>query len=80
MGQGPSKGVGRALAQERLRARTGGDNFVASLVEQEICARAHGFVGSRYSTWTDTVRGQRGHAGRRENTFTFEDLWVQGIR
>ena len=67
-------------AQAQLHARTSSDNFVSSLVEQEVCARAKGFVGSKYSTWTDTVRGMRAQAGRRAWTFTFEELWSEGVR
>jgi hypothetical protein len=67
-------------AQERLRERTAADNFVASLVEQQLCADATGFVGSKYSTWTDTVRGMRAHARRGARTFSFEELWADGVR
>ena len=67
-------------AQDQLRARAGGDNFLASLIEQEICARAEGFVGSKYSTWTDTVKGLRAQASAtRHATFTFEELWAEGV-
>ena len=66
-------------AQKLLLQSAGQDDFLASLIEQEICARARGFVGSKYSTWTDTVRGLRARA-RRRSTFTFEELWSQGIR
>lgn len=66
-------------AQQVLRDRLASDNFVASLVEQEICIQANGFVGSKYSTWTDTVLGSRLYASKL-HAYTFEDLWVQGIR
>ena len=64
--------------QKQLLQRTGHDNFFASLVEQELCARAKGFVGSKYSTWTDTVRGMRSHSGRAAS-LSFEELWVKGL-
>ena len=65
--------------QQVLRERVSSDNFVASLVEQEVCARAKGFVGSKYSTWTDTVKGFRQHAAM-EHTYSFEELWAEGVR
>ena len=46
-------------AQKLLHDTVGNDNFVSSLVEQEIASRAAAFVGSKYSTWTDTVLGLR---------------------
>ena len=55
------------------------DNFVASLVEQEVCSRAAAFIGSKYSTWTDTVKGLRTHA-KKSDTSSFEELWASGIR
>jgi len=73
-------GVKLVCAQEQLRQFTSDDNFVASLLEQEICAKARSFVGSKYSTWTDTVRGLRAHAGKRAWTFSFEELWALGVR
>ena len=65
-------------SQPALLQRASHDNFVASLIEQELCARASGFVGSKYSTWTDTVRGMRSQRGRSAQTSSFEDLWSQG--
>mgnify|MGYP006144550383 CR=1 FL=1 len=65
--------------QGQLLHFSDGDNFVASLVEQELCAGAHAFIGSKYSTWTDTVRGVRAREGRSATTFSFEDLWASGI-
>ena len=63
------------------RRFSGRDNFVASLVEQEVCSNAFGFVGSRYSTWTDTVKGVRLRAERPEGTtLSFEELWAEGVR
>lgn len=66
-------------AQQELSSRVASDNFVASLVEQDICVRAHTFVGSKYSTWTDTVLGFRAHASERP-AYTFEELWAKGVR
>ena len=74
-----AKGVHLWCEQSRLAELTGHDHFVASLVEQEVCARAQAFVGSKYSTWTDTVNGMRSHA-KRGDTFSFEDLFASGIR
>ena len=75
-----ARGVEIVCAQEQLWQRTGLDNFIASLVEQEVCARAYGFVGSRYSTWTDTVNGLRAQPSARRATFSFEELWARGVR
>lgn len=66
-----TRAVRLVCEQSHLRELTANDNFVASLVEQELCARALAFVGSRYSTWTDTVRGMRLHA-KRSATYSFE--------
>ena len=66
--------------QKALLERVAHDNFVASLIEQELCARAAGFVGSKFSTWTDTVKGMRASRGSRELTFSFEEMWSQGLR
>ena len=74
-------GIELVCAQEELRRFSGRDNFVASLVEQEVCSNAFGFVGSRYSTWTDTVKGVRLRAERPEGTtLSFEELWAEGVR
>ena len=62
-----------------LQARIGMDNYFISLVEQELAARATAFIGSKYSTWTDTVKGLRAHA-QRPNNFLFEDLWMLGVQ
>lgn len=59
-------------------------NYYVSLVEQELCLRAHSFIGSKYSTWTDTVRGERqaaaiaAKAGAEQ--WLFEELWALGVR
>ena len=74
-----SKHVRLVCAQPRLLELVAHDHFVASLVEQEMCARAHAFVGSKYSTWTDTVLGIRSHAKRTDSS-SFEDLWASGVR
>ncbi|KOO35597.1 hypothetical protein Ctob_007276 [Chrysochromulina tobinii] len=68
-----------ASEMPRLLELVAHDHFVASLVEQEMCARAHAFVGSKYSTWTDTVLGIRSHAKRTDSS-SFEDLWASGVR
>lgn len=59
-------------------------NYYVSLVEQELCLRAHSFVGSKYSTWTDTVRGERQAAAATAKAsaqqWLFEELWALGVR
>ena len=70
--------------QKLLQERLGNDNYMISLVEQEMCARAHSFIGSKYSTWTDTVKGLRAYrhgeqSGGPEN-FLFEELYSLGVR
>ena len=55
------------------------DNYFVSIVEQELCVRSHAFVGSKYSTWTDTVKGKRSYL-KNENNFQFEELWALGIK
>ena len=73
-----AKHVLLVCAQARLLELAAHDQFVASLVEQEMCSRAQAFVGSKYSTWTDTVNGVRAHA-KRSDTSSFEDLWAMGV-
>jgi hypothetical protein len=73
------RSVRLVCAQQQLQQHAAGDTFVASLVEQQLCARATGFIGSKYSTWTDTVRGLR-TPQQRADTFSFEELWASGIR
>ena len=65
--------------QQLLLEHSVSDPFIASLVEQELCVRALAFIGSKYSTWTDTVRGLRGQL-QRTDTYSFEELWASGIR
>ena len=68
-------------AQELLKEKLGEDNYFVSIVEQELCVRSHAFVGSKYSTWTDTVKGVRSRAERPEGTtLSFEELWAEGVR
>jgi len=59
-------------------------NYFLSLVEQELCMRAHSFIGSKYSTWTDTVRGERqaaaSNAKMSAQQWLFEELWALGVR
>lgn len=56
-------------------------NYFASLVEQELSLRAHTFIGSKYSTWTDTVRGLRLAAGKPAAAHhLFEELWALGVK
>ena len=38
--------------------------YEQSLIEQELCAIAHGFLGSRRSTWTANVELQRASFNR----------------
>ena len=40
-----------------------------SLIEQELCANAHGFLGSERSTWTGNVALEREALGRGRNQF-----------
>eukprot|EP00966_Prymnesium_polylepis_P227151 5255922-Prymnesium_polylepis.1 len=70
--------------QQLLQERLGHDKYMISLVEQEMCARANAFIGSKYSTWTDTVKGLRAYRhgdtpGGPEN-FVFEELYALGVR
>lgn len=80
------RAVKTVCAQDLLRQEMGtADNYFVSVVEQELCARAHTFVGSKYSTWTDTVRGLRIHAqtnrGERPgNNWLFEELYLLGVK
>ena len=70
-------------AQDALRSQVGADNnYIVSIVEQELCARAHSFIGSKYSTWTDTVRGLRGNRqlSKTSKDLLFEELWVLGVK
>ena len=77
------RAVKLVCAQDILRSKVGtDDNYLISLVEQELCARAHSFIGSKYSTWTDTVRGLRGNRqlSKTSKDFLFEELWVLGVK
>jgi len=56
------------------------DNYFVSLVEQELCQRGSAFMGSKYSTWTDTVWGARVHNDKSSSNWVFEELWALGIR
>ena len=49
------------------------DNYIASLVEQELCERAAAFVGTADSTWTSLVAHQRFARGQNCST-SFEQL------
>ena len=54
--------------------------LLSRFIEQELCARAHTFIGSKYSTWTDTVSGMRIHEERSGNqrpgnNWLFEELY-----
>ena len=49
------------------------DNYIASLVEQELCERAAAFVGTADSTWTSLVAHQRFARGENCST-SFEQL------
>eukprot|EP01137_Pigoraptor_chileana_P002696 Opistho-2@41892 len=48
------------------------ENYAASLVEQAICTRAAGFMGSRLSTWSQFVANQRAAQGH-GNAMYIED-------
>ena len=54
-------------------AVVGDDNYVASLVEQEMCERAAAFVGTADSTWTSLVAHRRFARGENCST-SFEQL------
>ena len=73
------RSVRLVCAQQTLLHHAAADMFVASLVEQELCVRAAGFIGSKYSTWTDTVKGMRSQQ-ERADSYSFEELWASGIR
>ena len=90
---GGGRGGGRAHAQLHTQraGRPARTHLHAHLhlpsrcIEQELCARAHTFIGSKYSTWTDTVRGLRIHAqtnrGERPNSnWLFEELYMLGVK
>ena len=49
------------------------DNYMASLIEQELCERAAAFVGTADSTWTSLVAHQRFARGENCST-SFEQL------
>lgn len=68
--------------QQLLQERLGNDNYMISIVEQELCARASVFIGSKYSTWTDTVKGLRAYRKGDENpeNFLFEEMYASGIK
>ena len=78
--QGPFRGEGAALLgflNGSLAAASGAvvgdDNYIASLVEQEMCERAAAFVGTADSTWTSLVAHQRFARGENCST-SFEQL------
>ena len=59
--------------------------LLSRFIEQELCARAHTFIGSKYSTWTDTVSGMRIHEERSGNqrpgnNWLFEELYQLGVK
>ena len=79
--QGPFRSEGAALLgflrNGSLAATTASvdtqDNYIASLVEQELCERAAAFVGTADSTWTSLVAHQRFARGENCST-SFEQL------
>ena len=79
--QGPFRSEGAALLKflqnGSLAAASGSvgeqDNYMASLVEQEMCERAAAFVGTADSTWTSLVAHQRFARGENCST-SFEQL------
>ena len=80
------RAVRTVCAQELTRQELGSDdNYFLSVIEQELCARAHTFIGSNYSTWTDTVSGMRLHNERPGNkwpgnNWLFEELYQLGVK
>lgn len=80
------RAVRTVCAQEQARQELGSDdNYFLSVIEQELCARAHTFIGSKYSTWTDTVSGMRIHEERPGNqrpgnNWLFEELYQLGVK
>ena len=78
--QGPFRSEGAALLgflNGSLTAASASvdtpDNYVASLVEQELCERAAAFVGTADSTWTSLVAHRRFARGENCST-SFEQL------
>ena len=79
--QGPFRSEGAALLgflrNGSYNAASGSvgeqDNYIASLVEQELCERAAAFVGTADSTWTSLVAHQRFARGENCST-SFEQL------
>ena len=80
--QGPFRSEGAALlgflrngslAAASASADVDQDNYIASLVEQELCERAAAFVGTADSTWTSLVAHQRFARGENCST-SFEQL------
>ena len=78
--QGPFRSEGAALLgflrNESFAAASAaveGDNYQASLVEQELCERAAAFVGTADSTWTSLVAHRRFARGENCST-SFEQL------
>ena len=52
-------GVDARSARPAIVAAAGGDEYLAGLVEQLVCAQATLFAGSRYASWADHVNGLR---------------------
>ena len=81
--QGPFRSEGSALLKllrngslttaASASADVDTDNYIASLVEQELCERAAAFVGTADSTWTSLVAHQRFARGENCST-SFEQL------
>ena len=79
--QGPFRSEGAALLgflrNGSVNSASGSvgeqDNYMASLVEQEMCERAAAFVGTADSTWTSLVAHQRFARGENCST-SFEQL------
>ena len=79
--QGPFRNEGAALLKflrnGSLNAASASvgeqDNYMASLIEQELCERAAAFVGTADSTWTSLVAHQRFARGENCST-SFEQL------
>ena len=80
--RGPFRGEGAALlgflrngslTAASASADVDVDNYMASLIEQELCERAAAFVGTADSTWTSLVAHQRFARGENCST-SFEQL------
>eukprot|EP01123_Difflugia_compressa_P015400 TRINITY_DN8617_c0_g1_i1.p1 TRINITY_DN8617_c0_g1~~TRINITY_DN8617_c0_g1_i1.p1 ORF type:complete len:507 (-),score=54.74 TRINITY_DN8617_c0_g1_i1:35-1555(-) len=51
------------------------DNYILSLVEQEICALSKNFIASSFSTWSDYIVDWMVSTGRGDHVFIMNDLF-----